>query len=99
MYIVVFGIDKPGMADVRNEHLQAFRDYLEHHPDHPAVALHHSGPLLSDEGERMIGTHVVIEAPSLEAAKAFVADSPYARADIFADAQVREWNWISGRPG
>ncbi len=99
MYIVVFGTDKPGMADVRNEHLQAFRDYLEHHPDHPAVALHHSGPMLSDEGERMIGTHVVIEAPSLEAARAFVADSPFGRADLWAELHVRPWNWLAGKPG
>ena len=99
MYIVVFGIDKQGVADVRNEHLQAFRDYLEHHPDHPAVALHHSGPLLSDEGERMIGTHVVIEAPSLEAARAFVADSPFGRVDLWAELHVRPWNWLAGKPG
>ena len=99
MYIVIFGIDKPGMADVRNERLQAFRDYLAHHPDHPAVALHHSGPLLSDEGETMVGTHVVIEAPSLEAARAFVADSPFGQADLWAELHVRPWNWLAGKPG
>ena len=40
-----------------------------------------------------------MEAPSLDAARAFLADSPYARADVFAECTVRPWEWTTGRPG
>jgi len=42
---------------------------------------------------------LVLEAPSLDAARAFLADSPYAEAGIFAHSHIRAWNWLTGRPG
>ena len=98
MYFAIFATDKPGTADVRSKHAQAFHEYLHDHPDHPEVVLHHGGRILADDAETPIGLQLAIEAPSLEAARAFVADSPYGRADLFAELHVRPWNWITGRP-
>ena len=60
--------------------------------------MHHGGQILADDAETHIGSHIVIEAPSLEAARVFIEDSPYGRADLFAEVHVRPWNWITGRP-
>ncbi len=98
MYIAVFGTDKPGMADVRSERFDAFRTYLHDHPDHPDVVLHHAGPTLSEDGAARIGSLLVVDAPSLDAARAFVADSPFGQAGLFGDLQVRPFHWLTGRP-
>ena len=41
---------------------------------------------------------VVIEADSLDAAKATAAKDPYALAGLFAKVDVRPWNWAIKNP-
>lgn len=98
MYFAVFGTDKQGLADVRDKHFDAFREYLHDHPDHPGVVLHHGGPTLSEDGTMMTGTMLVLDAPSLEAARAFMEDSPFGRLDLYGDLHVRPWKWLTGKP-
>ena len=99
MYVVAFVTHKPGRVEAGSEIQGAFIDYLRHHPDHPDVVVPNAGPTLSDDSESIVGLLVIAEAPSLDAARAFLADSPYGKADIFADVQVRPWEWRTGRPG
>ena len=99
MYFAIFASDKPGMLQVRNEQRDAFSAYLHDHPDHPDVIFHHGGPTLDDDGETVVGLLLVIEAPSLETARAFLRDSPFAKADLFEEIEVRPWQWTTGRPG
>ena len=99
MYFVVIGKDKPGVAQTRSDLQDSFIAYLRDHPDHPEVTLHEGGPMLAEDGESIVGLLLVVEAPSREAAQAFAMDSPFGRADIFADLEVRQWDWRTGRPG
>ena len=39
-----------------------------------------------------------LEAPSLDVARAFVADSPFGKAGVLAEFRVRPVNWLTGRP-
>ena len=96
MYFVIIATDKPGTGQARLEAMVGLRDWLDNHPEHPDVTVHHAGPTLDDDGETMNGTVNVIEAPSLEAARAFAADSPLRKADIFAEFHVRPWDWRLG---
>ena len=98
MYYAVFVTHKPDMSQTRSDLYDAFAAYLRDHPGHPDVTYHHGGPTLADNGEDVNGSLLVIQAPSIEAARAFVADSPYAKAGIFAESQVRRWDWTTGRP-
>ena len=41
--------------------------------------------MLADDGESIVGLLLVVEAPSREAAQAFATDSPFGKAEIFAD--------------
>ena len=41
-----------------------------------------AGPVLSDDGETMIGSTFVIEFDSLDEAKAWAAEDPYAKAGL-----------------
>lgn len=98
MYIVVFATDKPAMAGVRSAHFDANKEYLHDHPDHPDVVLHHAGPIRSEDGTARNGSLILVDAPSVEAARAFVADSPFGRADLYGELQVRPFDWVTGRP-
>ena len=98
MYFVVIGTDKPGVAQTRSELQQSLIAYLRDHPDHPDVTVHHGGPMLAEDGASIVGLLWVVEAPSREAAQAFATDSPFARAELLADLQVRQWDWRTGRP-
>ena len=98
MYIAAFITHKPEAAQVRSESQEAFRSYLRAHPAHPDVVVHHAGPTLADDGESIVGLLLAMEAPSLDVVRAFLDDSPYAKADVFAQCELREWDWITGRP-
>ena len=56
------------------------------------------GQTLSESEQIVTGFVLVIEAPSLEVAQAFVAGSPYAQAGTFAESHIRPWNWLTGTP-
>ena len=99
MYVVAFVTHKPGRVEAGSDIQDAFIDYLRNHPEHPGVVVHNAGPTLSDDSESIVGLLLIAEALSLEAAHAFLADSPYGKADIFADVQIRPWEWRTGRPG
>ena len=98
MYYAVFVTHNPGMSQTRSDLYDAFAAYLRDHPDHPDVVYHHGGPTIADNSEDVDGLLLAIEAPSIEAARSFVADSPYAKAGLFAETQVRRWDWTTGRP-
>ena len=98
MYCVAFVTHKPGRVQAGSEIQGAFIDYLRSHPEHPDVVVHNAGPTLADDSATIVGLLLIAEAPSLEAARAFLADSPYGKADVFADTQVRPWDWRTGHP-
>ena len=99
MHVVAFVTHKPGLVQEGSEIQGAYVEYLHNHPDHPGIAVLHAGPTLSDDAETIAGLLLVVEAPSLEAARAFLADSPYGKANVFAETQIRPWDWRTGRPG
>jgi len=99
MYFAVFATDKSGVSQQRSDLQPDFIAYLRDHPDHPDVTVHNGGPTLAEDGESIIGLLLTIEAPSREAVQAFMADSPFGRAGVIADLQVRQWDWMTGRPG
>ena len=98
MHFAVWTTNGAGTEPARLEHRDAFEAYLRNHPDHPGVTVRHAGPTLAEDGQSIIGALFVIEAPTLEAARALMADSPYGKAGIFADWHVRPWTWMTGGP-
>jgi hypothetical protein len=77
-------------AEVRPKHLA----YIEAHKAQVKVA----GPFLSDDGEKMVGSLIIIEADDIDAARAFAEDDPYRNAGLFAEVDVKPWRWIVGAP-
>ena len=98
MHFVVFATHKEEMGQERLRLADAFAAYLHDPTHHPDVTVHHGGQTLSESDETVTGLVLVLEAPSIESAQAFIGDSPYAEAGTFAESQVRPWNWLTGRP-
>ncbi|MBN9057180.1 MAG: hypothetical protein BGO06_22475 [Shinella sp. 65-6] len=87
--------DKPGSLqvrlDTRPEHL-AYLDALN-----ADGKLGFAGPFLGDDG-KPTGSLVVVKAETIEDARRIAADDPYARAGLFADVEVKAWNWVFNNP-
>lgn len=95
MLFALICTDKPGKlqvrADTRPEHLA----YLQGLNAEKKLAF--AGPFLDAEGKPN-GSMVVLEAPDLEAAGALAAADPYAKAGLFANVEIRQWNWGINNP-
>jgi uncharacterized protein YciI len=89
-YFVVLATDAPDRDELRAAYLRQ--------PDAHPVRVRIGGPTLSEDGARMNGTLLVVEADSLAAVHAFLADDPYVRAGLFATTIVRPWQWGLGHP-
>jgi len=98
MYFAIFGTDKPGMGQQRRDTLDEVQSYVRGRPGHSDVTLHSGGPTFDDEGA-INGTLIIVEAPSLESAKAFLADSPLQKLGLLGEVSIRQWDWKTGRPG
>ncbi|WP_019994797.1 YciI-like protein [Aureimonas ureilytica] len=59
--------------------------------------LRFAGPFLGAD-EKPNGSLLVVEAESLEAARALADADPYAKAGLFASVTVRRWNWTVNNP-
>jgi len=93
MLFAVICRDKPGnpphlQPETRPAHLA----YLQSLGD----AVRFGGPLLADDGETRVGSLIMIEAESLDAARAIVAQDPYVLAGIFDAVEVRPCKQVTG---
>jgi len=81
MLFAIRCIDKPGHAHVRADNRPAHIDYIKAHGNQVVLA----GPLLSDDGQSMIGSLLVLDFENRAAADAFVAGDPYGKAGLFSE--------------
>ncbi len=83
MYIVCECLDNPEASEARAATLDAHRTYLK-----SAEILRLGGPM-QDENGNGIGSILVVEVDSIDAAKAFVAGDPFAAAGVFAQVNYK----------
>jgi uncharacterized protein YciI len=80
--------DKPGALETRKGNREAHLAYLR---DSGVVT--QAGPFLDGEGG-MCGSLIVLEVVSRADAEAWAAGDPYARAGLFSDVRIEEWNKV-----
>ena len=86
MLFVVTATDMIGALALRMKTREAHLAYLR---EGNAVKL--AGPFVNEQGEP-VGSMLIIEAADLDAAKAWAAADPYAKAGLFLSSDVRRWN-------
>jgi len=92
MHFVAICEDKPNSVTLRMDTRPTHLDYLK------TVPIRIAGPFLAEDGETMVGTLYVIEADSLEEAKAIVDKDPFMKVGLFSSVTIRPWRWGIGKP-
>ncbi|MAL79151.1 MAG: hypothetical protein CMN55_08575 [Sneathiella sp.] len=93
MLFIACCTDKPDHLHVRLETRPAHLAFLAEKGD----ALKVGGPTLGDDSETPNGSLLIFEETDLEAAKAWVAQDPYASAGLFEKVVVRPWRHAVGK--
>ena len=96
MHFAVWNTHKAGMEATRRDNSDAMKAYIH---NHSGVTLLQGGATLDVNAEGVVGGLMIVDAPSLDAARAFVAGSPFAKAGLIAQSEVQPLNWMTGRPG
>ncbi|HVW57898.1 MAG TPA: YciI-like protein [Rhizobiaceae bacterium] len=95
MLFAILCQDKPDHLQLRQETRPAHLAYLN---DLNAKGLlKFAGPFLGNDGNSN-GSLVVIEAENRAKAREIAAGDPYAKAGLFADVEIRAWNWAVNNP-
>ena len=90
MQYVIHCLDKPHSVDLRLRNREAHVAHLKAHTANLVVA----GPLLSDDGQTMIGSLIIVDFAERPALDAFVANDPYAKAGLFQSVSVKPWKKV-----
>jgi hypothetical protein len=90
MLFVVHCSDKPNRGEVRQANRPAHVEYLKAN----VAKLIIGGPLLSEDGQSMIGSLLILDLPDRAAAEAFCAQDPYAKAGLFESVIIRPYKKV-----
>ena len=92
MLFAIHCIDKAGDSSLRMANREAHLGFLKE----SAAMVRLGGPLLSDDGGRMIGSMLVIEAETVAEAQAWAARDPYAKGGVFERVDIHPWRAVVG---
>ncbi len=85
--------DKPDSQALRLATREAHLAYVTDHGEGVRLA----GPLLSDDGDRMVGSLFILEADDAEAVRAFHREDPYTRAELWQRVLIRPFRQVLPR--
>jgi uncharacterized protein YciI len=84
MLYAIYYKDKPNHLQTRLDNRPAHVDYLKRFAGQHVC----TGPLLTEDGQGMIGSLLVMEFADRKAAEAFAANDPYAKAGLFESVTI-----------
>jgi uncharacterized protein YciI len=90
MFFAVYCLDKPFSSALRS----VTRDQHLAYVGSAGPLVKFAGPLLSDDGDKMIGSFLILELETLEAAREWAANDPYAKVGLFDRSEVRPWRFL-----
>lgn len=94
MLFALICTDKPNALPIRKANRPEHLTYLKSLGDTLVLA----GPFTEEDGETMNGSLLVVEAPSIGAAREIAAGDPFAKAGVFANVEIRPWLWTINNP-
>ncbi|MEW5729962.1 MAG: YciI family protein [Pseudomonadota bacterium] len=87
---IITCMDKPNSIDLRLANRAAHLDYARGWSDRMLVG----GPLLSDDGETMIGSALILDVEDRAQVDEFIANDPYGKAGLFESVTVRRYKKV-----
>jgi uncharacterized protein YciI len=91
MHFYIRCVDKPGHLDVRKANREDHLAYIKGGFADRIVA---AGPTLDPDLEGMNGSVFIIEFDSIEDAREFAANDPYAKAGLFESVVIRPFKKV-----
>ena len=88
MLFAIFCIDKPGTEATRKENMAKHVEYLGTNPIKVVI----SGPLMSDDGQKIVGSLFIVDAKDRSEVERFQRNDPLVHADIWQTVEVRAFN-------
>jgi uncharacterized protein YciI len=93
MLFAIHCLDKPLSTGLRAVTRDAHLSYVAHSGEQIVIA----GPLMSEDGERMAGSFIVLDAETLDDARAWNAGDPYMKIGLFESVDIRAFKWTVER--
>lgn len=90
MHFVIYCLDKPNHRHVRAESRPAHVGYLKA----SAAKIIAAGPMLTDDGDGMIGSTLIMTFADRSEAEDWAANNPYAQAGLFESVDIRAWKKV-----
>ena len=90
MYFIIHCTDKPDSANIRTTNRPAHLDFVKRHRDSVFVA----GPTLTQDGEGMNGSLMIVDFPDRAMVSAFAMADPYAKAGLFESVIIKPWKMV-----
>jgi hypothetical protein len=93
MLYIIYQVDKAGAREIRERTREAHLAYLDRHKDILVLG----GALLADEGVARLGSVLIVNVPSRQAADAFSENEPFRKAGLFQSVSITrmrrgQWN-------
>ena len=85
MLFHIYCIDKLNKKELRNKNREAHLNYMKKFKNQVLVA----GPMLSDDGNSMIGSIFIINFSDRSNADDFCSNDPYQKAGLFKSSEIR----------
>ena len=95
MLYAIYCVDKPNSMDVRMANRPEHIEYLKSKEGQILMG----GALLTEDGEGMLGSLLVIDAADAAAARAFADGDPFAKAGLFQSVSITRWRNAFFNPG
>lgn len=89
MYVITC-IDKPNSLDLRLANRIAHLEFAKGWCDRMLVG----GPLLSDDGQTMQGSMIILDVEDRAQVDEFIANDPYGKAGLFESVVVRRYKKV-----
>jgi uncharacterized protein YciI len=93
MAFMIYCLDKPNHVETRLANRPAHVEHLTRHESHLISA----GPLLTDDGQTMIGSLLVVDFADRAAVDSFLAADPYTKAGLFQSVTVKPYRNVFPR--
>ena len=90
MLVAVICSDREGAIETRKANREAHLAYIRE-----TGVVKQAGPFL-DAGGVMCGSLIILDVEDMDAAEAWAAGDPYARAGLFSDVRLEQWNRVFG---
>ncbi len=87
MLFVILATDRPDAGEIRTANRPAHLEYLKGFGDRIVAG----GATLSDDGDGVTGSFLLVEAADRAAVEAFAGNDPFAKAGLFGSVEIRRW--------